>query len=315
VGPWASSETVPVGRSVAARDQVPLISPSSTSPEITDLPDDGYVFRTAPSDALQGQVLADAIEEEVGTDAVVSIGGRNDPYGEGIVTEFQAAWEAKGGTTTDPVLWDVELSSYNSEAEQIVSESPDLYMLIDFEEPWNKIGPALSRTGEFDSTKLWTADGLAFEDGIPESIPLDTLAGANGTRPSTPADSDTAQAFDDLYKAAGGEKARGTFDSQNFDAATLCVLAAVAAGSNEGPAIAEQIQAVGSPPGDQYDFTQMADAVEALQAGDDIDFEGVSGSLDLDDNGDPLVGFYETYEYDDKGAFSVTGTVEKESGQ
>ena len=52
VGPWASSETVPVGRSVAARQQIPLISPSSTSPEITELPDDGYVFRTAPSDAL-----------------------------------------------------------------------------------------------------------------------------------------------------------------------------------------------------------------------------------------------------------------------
>jgi branched-chain amino acid transport system substrate-binding protein len=315
LGPWASSETVPVGRSVAARDQVPLISPSSTSPEITDLPDDGYVFRTAPSDALQGQVLADAIEEaNGGTDGLVAIGGRNDPYGEGIVTEFQAAWEAKGGQTTDPVLWDVELSSYNSEAEQIVSEKPDTFMLIDFEEPWNRIGPALTRTGDFDAANLWTADGLAFEDGIPDSIPPDTLAGARGTRPSTPADSDTAQAFDELYKSAGGEKARGTFDAQNFDAATLCGLAAVAAGSAEGPAIKDQIQAVASPPGDQYDYTQMSDAIEALQAGDDIDFEGVSGSLDLDDNGDPTVGFYETYEYDDQGGFEVTGTVEKESG-
>jgi branched-chain amino acid transport system substrate-binding protein len=315
VGPWASSETVPVGRSVAARDQVPLISPSSTSPEITDLPDDGYVFRTAPSDALQGQVLADAIEEaNGGTDGLVSIGGRNDPYGEGIVVEFQKAWEAKGGTTSDPVLWDPELSSYNSEADQIVADSPDTFMLIDFEEPWNRIGPALSRTGDFDATTLWTADGLAFEDGIPDSIPSDTLAGARGTRPSTPADSDTAKAFDQLYKSADGPGARGTFDAQNFDAATLCGLAAVAAGSNEGPAIKDQIQAVSSPPGDQYDFTQMADAIAALQAGDDIDFEGVSGSLDLDDNGDPTVGFYETYEYDDQGKFSVTGTVEKESG-
>ena len=58
-GPWSSDETVPVGRSVAAREQIPLISPSATSPAISELPDDGYVFRTAPSDALQGQVLAD----------------------------------------------------------------------------------------------------------------------------------------------------------------------------------------------------------------------------------------------------------------
>jgi branched-chain amino acid transport system substrate-binding protein len=313
IGPWSSSETVPVGRSVAAREQTPLISPSATSPEITDLPDDGFVFRTAPSDALQGQVLADAIAEEVGTDAVVSIGGRNDPYGEGIVNSFQEAWEAAGGTVTGPVLWDPELSSYNSEADQIVADSPDQFMLIDFEEPWNRIGPALTRTGDYDSANLWTADGLAFEDGIPDSIPVDTLAGAHGTRPSTPSDSDTAQAFDELYSSSSEDpKERNTFDAQNFDAAMLCVLAAVAAGSSEPTDIQAQIQAVSGPPGDQYDYTQLSDAIAALQAGDDIDYQGVSGPADLDDNGDPTLGFYETYEYDDQGKFSVTGTVEKE---
>lgn len=315
IGPWSSSETVPVGRSVAAREQVPLISPSATSPELTELPDDGYVFRTAPSDALQGQVLADAIEEAEGTDVVVSIGGRNDPYGEGIVQEFQNAWEAKGGTVTGPVLWDPELSSYNSEADEIVSGNPDQFLLIDFEEPWNRIGPALTRTGDYEAANLWTADGLAFEDGIPDSIPVDTLAGASGTRPSTPSDSDVATSFDELYSSSSEQpKERNTFDSQNFDAATLCVLAAVAAGSSEPTDIQAQIQAVSGPPGDQYDYTQLADAITALQAGDDIDYQGVSGPGDLDDNGDPTLGFYETYEYDDQGKFSVTGTVEKESG-
>jgi branched-chain amino acid transport system substrate-binding protein len=317
IGPWSSGETVPVGRSVAAREQVPLISPSATSPEITDLPDDGYVFRTAPSDALQGQVLADAIEKaNGGTDGLVSIGGRNDPYGEGIVTEFQKAWEAKGGTTSDPVLWDPELSSYNSEADQIVADDPDTFMLIDFEEPWNKVGPALTRTGKFDAANLGTADGLAFEDGIADSIPVDTLAGARGTRPSTPSDSSTAKAFDQLYSSSSTPpKERNTFDGQNCDAAILCGLAAVAAGSNDPTATKDQVQAVASPPGDKFDYTQLSDAIAALQNGDDIDYEGVSGTADLDDNGDPTLGFYETYEYDDQGKFSVTGTVQKESGE
>lgn len=315
VGPWASSETVPVGRSVAARDEIPLISPSSTSPEITELPDNGFVFRTAPSDAIQGAVLADAIEkEEGGTDAVVSVAARNDPYGEGIAVSFTEAWEAKGGTTTgDPVLYDPELSSYNSEAGDIVANNPDLFVIIDFEEPYNRLGPALTRTGDFDPANLWTADGLAFEDGVgATSIPPDTLAGASGSRPSGPEElSPAAKAFDKLYKSESGPKARGTFDAQNFDAVTLCVLGAVAAGSNEGPAIAEQIQAVASAPGEKYDYTQMADAIKALQAGEDIDFEGVSGPLDLDDNGDPTIGFYDLYEYDDAGEFSVTDKVEK----
>jgi branched-chain amino acid transport system substrate-binding protein len=302
---------------VAARDEIPLISPSSTSPEITELPDNGYVFRTAPSDAIQGAVLADTIEqEEGGTDAVVSVAARNDPYGEGIANSFTEAWEAKGGTVTgEPVLYDVELSSYNSEAGDITAGNPDLFVIIDFEEPYNKVGPALTRTGDFDPANMWTTDGLAFEDGVgTTSIPLDTLAGASGSRPSGPEEvSPAAEAFDKLYKSAPGPKARGTFDAQNFDAVTLCVLAAVAAGSNEGPDIAEQIQAVASAPGDQYDYTNMADAIAALQNGEDIDFEGVSGPLDLDDNGDPTIGFYDLYEYDGQGEFSVTGKVQKEA--
>jgi branched-chain amino acid transport system substrate-binding protein len=314
-GPWASDEVVPVGRSVAAREQIPLISPSATSPEITELPDDGYVFRTAPSDAIQGAVLADAIEkDEGGTDAVISVAARNDAYGEGIATSFTEAWEAKGGTTTgEPVLYDPELSSYNSEAGDIVANSPDLFVIIDFEEPYNEVGAALVRTGDFDPTNMWTTDGLAFEDGVgATSIPLDALAGASGSRPSGPEEEPpAAKAFDDLYKSSPGQKARGTFDAQNFDAATLCVLAAVAAGSNEGSAIAEQIQAVSGPPGDKYDYTNMADAITALRNGDDIDFDGVSGPLDLDDNGEPSIGFYDLYEYDDAGKFTVTGKVEK----
>ena len=316
VGPWSSSEVVPVGRSVAAREQIPLISPSATSPEITELPDDGFVFRTAPSDALQGQVLADTMEEQLGgTDAVVSVAARNDPYGEGIAETFTAAWEEKGGTVTDgsPVLYDVELSSYNSEAEEIVADSPDAYVIIDFEEPYNELGAALARTGDFDATTMYTADGLAFEDGIPDSIAPDSIYGAKGTRPATP-ESDLGEEFNSLYEEAPGEKERNTFDAQNFDAVTLCALAAVASGSNEGADIAEQIQAIGSAPGEQYDFTTMADAIEALQAGEDIDFEGISGNLELDDNGDPAVGTYDVYEYDDKGAFSVTDQVEQESG-
>ena len=318
-GPWSSGEVVPVGRSVAARDEVPLITPSGTSPEITELPDNGFVFRTAPSDAIQGAVLADAIEETEGnTDAVVSVAARNDPYGEGIANSFTEAWEAKGGTTTgEPVLFDPELSSYNSEAGDIVGGNPDLFVIIDFEEPYNRLGPALTRTGDFDPADLWTADGLAFEDGVGStSIPVDTLANAKGSRPSGPEEvSPAAEAFDKLYKGAPGPKGRGTFDAQNFDAATLCVLGAVAAGSNEGSAIAEQIQAVASEPGEQYDYTTMADAIEALQAGEDIDFEGVSGPLDLDDAGDPTLGFYDLYEYDGAGKFSVTDKVEKAAAE
>ena len=312
-GAWASADTIPVGRSVAARQQIPLISPASTSPEITDLPDDGYVFRTAPSDALQGQVLADKVEEDLGSgDGTISLAARNDAYGEGIIAQFQESWEEKGGSVTGPVLYDPEQGSYNSEAGQIVEGDPDAFVIIDFEEPYNAVGAALARTGDFDPKNLWTADGLALDE-IPDSIPADALDGASGTRPATPEDSDAAAAFDELFTSAPGP-GRETFDAQNFDAVTLCVLAAVAAGSNEGPEIKDQIPEVAGAPGDQYDYTQLADAIAALQDGEDIDFEGVSGPLDLDENGDPTVANYEVWSYDNS-KLTVQESVVREAGE
>jgi branched-chain amino acid transport system substrate-binding protein len=313
-GAWASADTIPAGQSVAAKQQVPLISPASTSPEITDLPDDGYVFRTAPSDALQGQVLADAVGDSFGTDATISVAARNDAYGEGIANQFSDAFSANGGTINGPVLYDPEASSYDSEAADIVSGKPDGFVIIDFEDPYGKVGAALVRTGDFDATKMFTADGLAF-DKIPNTIPSDALDGASGTRPATPEGSDVAAAFNTLYEDSDlSPKERNTFDAQNFDAVSLCVLAAVAAGSADGADLQAKIQEVASAPGDKYDYTTMADAITALQNGDDIDFDGVSGPLDLDDNGDPTVATYEVFNYDN-GKLAVESQVEKESGQ
>jgi branched-chain amino acid transport system substrate-binding protein len=161
---------------------------------------------------------------------------------------------------------------------------------------------------------MFTADGLAFEPKIPSSIPAEALDGAHGTRPATPDNTETAKEFQKLYDSAGGTKDRGTFDAQNFDAVSLCVLAAVAAGSSDGPAIQSKIQEVASAPGTKYDFTQLPEAIKALQSGEDIDFEGVSGPLDLDDNGDPTQGTYDTYQYKN-GKFVLGDQVQKESGE
>ena len=99
-GSWASSETIPVARSVSIREGVLEISPASTSDEITGLDDDGLINRTAPPDSFQGPALADAIEKDLGgaEGKTVNIGARNDSYGTGLAEDVQRAWEAKGGT-------------------------------------------------------------------------------------------------------------------------------------------------------------------------------------------------------------------------
>ena len=303
-GAWASSNTIPVGTSVAARQRVPQISPASTSAEISTLDDNGFVFRTAPSDNLQGVALADTVEEELGgTDFTVSLAARNDAYGEGFIDRFKEAWEERGGSTTGPVLYDPQQPSYNSEAGEIVSGQPEAYVIIDFPDTYARMGAALARTGQFDATALFTADGLA-ADEVPEGVPDEAIVGAKGTRPGSPEAGEVVEQFDQLFEQAGGP-ARGTFDAQNFDAVMLCFLAATAAGSSDGGDIQEALPDVSAPPGDKYTYLQLADAVRAMQEGQDIDFDGVTGPIDFDENGDPTTATYEVWTYAEDGQLEV----------
>jgi ABC-type branched-subunit amino acid transport system substrate-binding protein len=311
-GPWASDETLAVAESVATRQRIPIVSPSSTSAAITSLDDNGFVFRTAPSDILQARALADVIEEELrGTDATIALAARNDAYGQGFIEVFQEAWEAKGGRTTGPVLYDPQQPSYNSEAAQVVRGSPDAYVIIDFFETYAKMGAALARTGAFDAGKLFTADGLA-SDAIPPEVPRAALVGTRGTRPGTPEQGAVVEAFASAYEAAGGP-GRQTFDAQNFDATMVCYLAALSAGSADGADIAEAMTDVTSAPGEKFTFEDLSGAIRAVANGDDIDFDGVSGPLDFDENGDPTAATYEVYRYARDGRLEVLRQFEAEA--
>ena len=316
-GAWASADTIPTAQSVAAPQQTPLISPASTSAQITTLEDEGFVFRTAPSDNLQGETLADVVEQELGgANKTVSVAGRNDAYGQGLANSFRRAWEAKGGRLTGgPVLYDPEQPSYNSEAERIVAGNPDGYVVVDFPETYARMGAALVRTGTFDAGKLFVTDGLAGED-LPDNIPEEALEGARGTRPGTPEEGDAAEAFARLYRRSDlPPKSRQTFDAQNFDATILCFLAAVAAGSKEGEAIQGRMRDVSAPPGRAVSFEDLDDAVRALREGQDIDYQGASGAIDLDGQGDPTAATYEVFEYGPNRRFRVTRQVEARQGQ
>lgn len=296
-GPWGSADTIPSGESVSVPEEVPLISPSATSDEITGLDDEGFVNRTSPPDSFQGPTLANFLDEELGgaEGKTVNIGARNDAYGTGLAETFGAAWEGLGGSIGEEVIYDIDIPSYDTEAEQITSGSPDATVIIDFPETYNKVGPALVRTGNYDPGTTFVTDGLITDlaDAGEEAA-----NGLRGTAPGVPDDETQAEAFDEAYKAFDPTDVdRLTFDAQNFDAVVLCYLAAVAAGSTEGADLAETIQTVSAPEGDPYTSEELPEAIEALQNGDDIDYQGASGALDLDDAGDATAGVYDIYEF------------------
>lgn len=295
-GPWASSEVIPTAENVTIDAGVPVVTPSGTNPDITSLDDDGTVSRTAPSDALQGQVIAQVMAAEFGADATVVTANRNDAYGTALVGEFTKAWEAGGGTVVRNVAYNPEAASLNSEAQQIVQGNPDAWMIIDFPDSWQKMGPALVRTGEWDPSRTFTADGLRSND-LPDQAGNESTEGMRGTAP-TSLEAPAGQAFDDLWKTEIGEE-RQTFDANNFDAVILLALASVAAGSNDPGDIAGEVASVSGPPGNKYTFEQLEEAFTALSNGEDVDYEGASGPLDLDENGDPGSSNYNTWSYTD----------------
>jgi ABC-type branched-subunit amino acid transport system substrate-binding protein len=311
-GAWASADTIPTAESVAIPEEVLLISPASTSDEITGLEDDGLVNRTAPPDSFQGPTLAEFLVEKALEGAegnTINVGARNDAYGTGLADTFSAAWEERGGTIGEQVIYDIDLPNYDTEADQITSGNPDGIVIVDFPETYNKVGPALVRTGNFDTSITFVTDGLISGD-LAKGAGADAVNGLRGTAPGVPDDDTSSQAFDQAYTEFEPRNIeRMTFDAQNFDAVVLCYLAAVAAGSTEGADMAAEVQAVSGPPGDAYTWEQLPEAIEALQNGDDIDYQGASGPIDIDENGDATSGVYDIYEFTG-GAPEATDEIE-----
>ena len=298
-GAWASADTIPTAQSVTIPDGILQISPASTSDEITGLDDDGLLNRTAPPDSFQGPTLANTMDAALGgaSGKTVNIGARNDSYGTGLAGTFGDAWKELGGTVGQQVIYDPEQPSYDSEAEQITSGNPDAIVIIDFPETFVKVGPALQRTGNWDPSKGWFTDGLASGD-VPESVDAQVISGMRGTAPGSPDKGEASTAFDDLYTSSDPKDVdRQVFDTQNFDATILCYLAAVAAGSTDGKDMADKLVDVSAPPGTPYTWEQLPEAIKALQNGDDIDYQGASGAIDMDAAGDATAGVYDIYTF------------------
>jgi ABC-type branched-subunit amino acid transport system substrate-binding protein len=296
VGHIQSASTLASANGASIPAGTPQIAPASTSAQITDLRDNGLVFRIAPSDVLQGPVLAGAIAEEIGRDKRLSLAARNDAFGSGLIRAVEQAWRRLGARTTGrPLLYDPGAASYDAEAQRIVAGNPNAWVILDFPATYARVGAALLRTGRFDASRLFVGGGQP--SVIPAFVPRESMEGARGTRPAVPLGARLTRAFDALFARSPGTQQRQSLDVNAFDAAMTCFLAAVSAKSNNGRAIARQLRRISAPPGRKYTFLQLPAAIRDLRAGRDIDYEGVAGSIDWDANGDPASATYDFYRY------------------
>ncbi|SDS27468.1 ABC transporter substrate-binding protein [Agrococcus carbonis] len=263
--------------------QVVQISPANTSPDFSDYEDDGFYWRTAPSDVLQGRVLGNLMV----SDGAASVGfiTINDPYGTGLQENAAMAVEAAGGTVTGNVLYNPGDTNFSTQVQEILQGSPDAIGIIAFAET-AQIVPELVTNG-FPATGMYFVDGnLSNSYEFPEG----TLEGAKGTLPGNPAD-DT---FQDRLLEIDPDLGDFSYGPESYDAVILAALAAAQGGSPDAVTIRDNLQSV-SEGGTKC--TEVAECLQLIADGEDIDYDGPSGPITFDENGDPTEAYVGIYQY------------------
>jgi branched-chain amino acid transport system substrate-binding protein len=295
IGEMASGATIPMAQSVAIPNRTVVISPTSSAPQITDIADNGYLYRVYPSDYLQGRVLAQAAIDAFGKGKTVNVGARNDAFGTALEQLFIAQFTKLGGKVGKDIKWNPDQTNFDTEAGQLVSGNPDGFVIIDFPETFQKFAPSLVRTGKWQAAKTLMTEALRNTDELKKiGNPADGLRGTAATSEGAPA----RAAFDALWKSTvKGAKPYTGFEGTAFDAANLAFLAAVKACSASAPKLKNQLRAVSGPPGTKVTYKQMDKAVKLLLSGKDIDYQGAWGPIDWDAAGDPGSAVYEIWKY------------------
>ena len=281
VGALSSGVTIPVAQSVTSSSKVPQISPASTSPVITTLDDNDFLFRSVPSDAFQGVAMSELVEE-AGYSNVATLYVNND-YGEGLAVNFKKAFEKAGGQVTASLAYEPGNASYRGELSKAASKGAEALILIGYPENGVTILRQALEEGYFQ--KFVYSDGLKAPEII-KAIGAQYLNGSFGTAPQAMTDSPSAQRYLDAYKEKYGQVPPKPYIDTSYDGVYALALAAEKAGTTEGPAVRDALREVCNPPGKKVLPGEWSKAVDLLKNGENIDYVGASGSMNFDANGD-----------------------------
>lgn len=278
------------GVSLSVIDQVTgagvvQISPANTAPTLSTYADNGFYFRTAPSDVLQGRVLGNLItgdgNETVGFLTI------QDPYGTGLYDNAKISIEQAGGTVVANEEFAGGTKNFSAQVDKVLAAKPDAIAIISFDEA-KSILPELVKVKGFPATKVYLVDGNVAN--YSEVFTDFSIEGAQGTIPGVVATEEIKAKF----LAADAELTDFSYAAESYDATILIALAAIAGGAADGETIKANLKAV-SEGGEKV--TDFATAVQMLKDGKDIDFDGLSGPITFDDNGDPTEAYVGIYKF------------------
>src|SRR3954451_16726142 len=307
IGEMASSATIPMAQSVAIPNRIVQISPTSSAPQLTTIADNGYLWRTYPSDALQGKVLAYAAVEAFGKGATVNVGARNDAFGTALLALFKAEYAKRGGKIGESVSGNPTQATVDTEAGKLVQGSPAGVVMVDFPETFEKFAPSLVRTGKWSAGKTLMTEAMRNGDVLSKiGTPVEGLRGTAASAAGGPA----GKAFASYWKThVKGAKPYTSFEGTALDAANVAFLAAVKACSARPAKIKANLRSVSGAPGAKVTFRSLGRAVRLLRAGRDVDYEGAFSPVDFDAKGDIGAAVFEIWKNDGGGKISTLKTI------
>lgn len=269
-------------------------SPANTS---TDFDEGKYgkpdlYFRTAPSDVLQGAVMANLLVEDGRQN--VAILARQDSYGETLAEQVKSGLEAAGSKVAVTSFYGEKAPSYDAQVDEVAASKPDAVVLIAFDET-KKIIPQLvgKGVGPQDVATYFVDGNVA--DYSKESFAAQ-LKGVKGTVPG-------AEATDDFRKrllAIDPKLKDYSYAAESYDAVVTSALAAIKADNDSGEAIAKELPGI-TKGGEKC--TTFKECADLLKDDKDIDYDGVSGPIEMSDTGSPTSASIGIYQYDNKGTY------------
>jgi neutral amino acid transport system substrate-binding protein len=303
-----SSAAIPI----AVKNKVMLISPGSTSPVFTDQAKkgefQGYWARTAPPDTYQAAALA-ALAEKKGLKNISTVVINND-YGVGFEKVFVESVAKSGGNIINkdnPVRYDPKAATLDTEAGQAFAGKPNAVAAVLYADTGSVLLQAAYKQGLSKGVIVLLTDGVYSEDFVKkvgkDAAGNSIIAGALGTVPG--ANGKSLEAFSKTWKEKSGKDVTA-FVPHTYDAAVLMMLAAEAAKANTGEGIQSKIREVAAGTGQEV--TDPCEALALVKAGKPVNYQGASGNVDIDANGD-VVGSYDVWTVKPDGTLAVIDKV------
>lgn len=268
-GADCSGVTTAVANNVAVPNGVVMISPSATAPALTSIDDKGFFFRTAPSDARQGEVLA-GIAKARGVENV-AITYTNNDYGKGLADAFSEAFKALGGKIQMTAAHEDGKADYAAEVAGLAAAGADDLVVFGYLDQGGKgIVQTAIDNGAF--SRFVFADGMIGQSLV-DAIGED-LVGSFGTAPGS--DSAGAAKFAEVAKGAGIDANGGPFRGESYDAVALLALAMQAGGSTDRAELQANVMKVANAPGTMIMPGELAKGLKILAEGGDVDYVGAT---------------------------------------